>query len=34
MKFLTIVTPTYNRGEKLKNLYESLKRQINKNFTW
>lgn len=31
---LTILTPTYNRGDKLKNLYESLKRQINKNFIW
>lgn len=31
---LTILTPTYNRGECLKKLYESLKRQINKNFIW
>lgn len=34
MKFLTILTPTYNRAYKLENLYESLKRQINKNFVW
>lgn len=33
-KFLTILTPTYNRGEKLQELYESIKRQINKNFVW
>jgi glycosyltransferase involved in cell wall biosynthesis len=33
-KFLTILTPTYNRSEKLVDLYESLKRQINKNFIW
>lgn len=31
---ITILTPTYNRGQELKNLYESLKRQINKNFVW
>lgn len=31
---LTIITPTYNRGEYLKRLYESLKRQINKSFIW
>ena len=31
---ITILTPTYNRGDKLRNLYESLKRQINKNFVW
>lgn len=31
---LTILTPTYNRGDKLRNLYESLKRQTNKNFIW
>lgn len=31
---LTILTPTYNRGVQLKNLYESLKCQINKNFIW
>lgn len=31
---ITILTPTYNRKAKLSNLYESLKRQINKNFVW
>lgn len=31
---LTILTPTYNRGEYLIKLYESLKRQINKSFIW
>ncbi|ESU73770.1 beta-glycosyltransferase [Geobacillus thermopakistaniensis] len=31
---LTIFTPTYNRGYILKNCYESLCRQINKNFIW
>lgn len=34
MEFLTILTPTYNRGEQLENLYESLKRQTKKNFQW
>lgn len=34
MRFLTILTPTYNRGECLKKLYESLKGQNNKNFVW
>lgn len=34
MSFLTILTPTYNREKQLENLYESLKRQINKNFVW
>ena len=31
---ITILTPTYNRGNELRNLYESLKRQISKNFIW
>lgn len=31
---LTIITPTYNRGDLLKNCYESLKNQSNKNFEW
>lgn len=31
---LTIFTPTYNRCEKLKLLYEDLKLQTNKNFVW
>lgn len=33
MKF-TIFTPTYNRKELLKKLYESLKKQTYKNFEW
>lgn len=33
-KLLTIFTPTYNRKEKLKYLYDSLCRQTNKNFKW
>lgn len=33
MKF-TIFTPTYNRKELLKNLYESLKNQTYKDFEW
>lgn len=33
-KLLTIFTPTYNRQELLKNLYNSLKNQTDKNFTW
>lgn len=32
--FLTILTPTYNRGNTLPNLYLSLKNQTNKNFEW
>ncbi|MBR3841127.1 MAG: glycosyltransferase family 2 protein [Erysipelotrichales bacterium] len=31
---LTIFTPTYNRCEKIKELYVSLANQTNKNFTW
>lgn len=31
---LTIFTPTYNRAELLKRLYNSLVEQSNKNFTW
>lgn len=31
---LTIFTPTYNRAELLKNLYNSLVSQTNKNFVW
>lgn len=33
-KTLTIFTPTYNRMEKLKDCYDSLKRQSNKDFIW
>lgn len=31
---LTIITPTYNRPDKLSKLYESLSYQTNKNFDW
>lgn len=31
---ITIFTPTYNRAYIIKNLYNSLKRQTNKNFEW
>lgn len=34
MKLLTIFTPTYNRANYLKRLYESLLLQNNKNFEW
>jgi glycosyltransferase involved in cell wall biosynthesis len=33
-EFLTIITPVYNRAELIKNLYDSLKDQTNKNFIW
>lgn len=32
--FLSIITPTYNRGHLLKNCYESLFRQTDKDFQW
>lgn len=32
--FLSIITPTYNRGYLLKNCYESLLRQTDKDFQW
>lgn len=32
--FFTVFTPTYNRAYKLRDLYESLKRQTFKNFEW
>lgn len=32
--FVTILTPTYNRGELLIKLYNSLVNQTNKNFIW
>jgi glycosyltransferase involved in cell wall biosynthesis len=32
--YITIFTPTYNRAELLKRLYQSLQQQINKNFEW
>ncbi len=31
---VTVFTPTYNRGYTLRNLYESLIRQTNKDFCW
>lgn len=31
---LTIITPTYNRGHLLRNCYESLLRQADKDFQW
>ena len=31
---ITILTPTYNRGNIIKNAYESLVKQTNKNFEW
>lgn len=31
---LTILTPTYNRGHLLRNLYSSLLKQTNMNFEW
>jgi glycosyltransferase involved in cell wall biosynthesis len=34
MKLLTILTPTYNRANLLRNAYESLLRQTNKDFYW
>lgn len=33
-KYITIITPTYNRAYCLPKLLESLKRQTNKNFIW
>ena len=34
LPLLTIITPTYNRGHLLKNCYESLLRQTDKDFQW
>ena len=34
MKFMTIITPTYNRAKLLRRLYESLKKQTNQDFVW
>ena len=33
-KLVTIVTPTYNRADKLSLLYESLCNQTSKDFIW
>ena len=34
MKTITIVTPTYNRANKLEKAFESLKKQTKKDFEW
>lgn len=34
MKSLTVFTPSYNRAEKLKSAYESLKKQTDNDFVW
>lgn len=34
MNFLTIITPTYNRADRLPKLYESLKKQTCGQFEW
>lgn len=34
MPYITVFTPTYNRGNLLGRLYESLKRQTFRNFEW
>ena len=34
MPFLTVFTPAYNRASTLPRLYESLKKQSNKDFIW
>ena len=34
MALVTVITPTYNRGENLKTLFQSLKDQTSKNFEW
>lgn len=31
---VTVFTPTFNRCNTLSRLYESLKKQTNKNFEW
>lgn len=31
---VSVITPTYNRGHVIKNLYRSLSEQTNKNFEW
>ena len=33
-KLVTILTPTYNRADKLQLLFNSLKQQKNYNFEW
>ena len=34
MKRLAVLTPTYNRGSLLVRVYDSLKKQANKDFVW
>lgn len=34
MPIVTVLTPTYNRRERLKDLYESLLKQSSKDFVW
>ena len=31
---ITVITPTYNRAHTLNRVYESLKKQVFKNFVW
>lgn len=33
-KYITIITPTYNRGNRLQILLDSLNKQTSKNFSW
>ena len=33
-KTVTVLTPTYNRAEKLKSLFDSLKKQTSTDFKW
>ena len=33
-KLITVLTPTYNRGYKIRDLYDSLIKQTSKNFKW
>lgn len=34
MKLVTVLTPSYNRGKNLKDLFESLQKQSSYNFIW
>lgn len=34
MPIITVLTPTYNRVDKLKKLFDSLLLQENQNFVW
>lgn len=33
-KTVTVLTPTYNRAEKLKSIFDSLKKQTSTDFKW